>query len=560
MAIRLVDQYPNRANPATPDYPHGSVRNESSPGANDGTPLEQAWGNDIEGFKQALLAEGGVDPSGLPDRVGASDQLDALKAVIRKHAAAPLTSRMTVTVGAGGEFSTINDALASLTRRYPTYVRADNDQPSLAVIRLLSGFVMSEQVLVEGVDLSWIRIEADDAEVSISRAALTEELFTYYPAFGAINGGTLPVIACLFKMDSTGDANRRDGVFVTDKSSVIVEPGCGVTHAGERGLHISNDSHGHARGANFSFAGTFGARIANGSSANIRNAILTDAGESGIATSSNSKVCADYVDVSRAAASGLFVQSAIVSFRSGIADDCHSGAGVGYTGSIEVMQGGIVYAAGASVKNAGKNSVTVRESTFVGYDGVPVRAIDLSGATDNAVEAHNATVIIGGAIGGEGANLQNSGVFALDAYGSRVVMDNSNAAGSMHGLRARFGSHVSARNFMCPGASAAATVSEGSYANLTLADLSGATDTALDVNEGSRATCTSANLSGALNFGIRARGGSDVSAKNCNARRGAEDSSQDFSVEEGSTIRAHGGVGGTSVDPNTVSAAGIIFK
>lgn len=86
MAIRLIDQYPNRANPATPDYPHGSVRNESSPGANDGTPLEQAWGNDIEGFKQALLAEAGITPSGVPDRVGASDQLDALKIVARGSA------------------------------------------------------------------------------------------------------------------------------------------------------------------------------------------------------------------------------------------------------------------------------------------------------------------------------------------------------------------------------------------------------------------------------------------------------------------------------------------
>src|SRR5690625_2596549 len=86
MAIRLIDKYPSRVDPVSPDYPHGAPRNESTPGANNGTPLEQDWLRDYEGFFQALLAEGGITPSGTPDTALASDRLNALKRIARDGA------------------------------------------------------------------------------------------------------------------------------------------------------------------------------------------------------------------------------------------------------------------------------------------------------------------------------------------------------------------------------------------------------------------------------------------------------------------------------------------
>ena len=66
-----------------------------------------------------------------------------------------LRNNIIVTVGPGGQFSTINSAITFLSNFKTTYQR----QGITATIRLLDGFVMREQVLVNDVDLGWIRIE-----------------------------------------------------------------------------------------------------------------------------------------------------------------------------------------------------------------------------------------------------------------------------------------------------------------------------------------------------------------------------------------------------------------
>lgn len=79
MAIKIFEKYGPRANPADADYPHGSIKNESVPGANDGTPLEAAWANDYAGADAALFAETGIEPNGQPDTVGNSQRVEAIK-------------------------------------------------------------------------------------------------------------------------------------------------------------------------------------------------------------------------------------------------------------------------------------------------------------------------------------------------------------------------------------------------------------------------------------------------------------------------------------------------
>lgn len=81
MAIKIYEKFAPRANPADGDYPYGSIKNESVPGAKDGTPLDAAWGNDMVGFTDALLAEAGIVPSGLADTVNNSQRVDAIRAI-----------------------------------------------------------------------------------------------------------------------------------------------------------------------------------------------------------------------------------------------------------------------------------------------------------------------------------------------------------------------------------------------------------------------------------------------------------------------------------------------
>lgn len=84
MAIKIYEQFAPFANPADGDYPQGSFKNDSIPGAEDGTPLDAVWGNDMVGFTDALLAEAGIVPSGNPDTVVASQRVDAINALILK--------------------------------------------------------------------------------------------------------------------------------------------------------------------------------------------------------------------------------------------------------------------------------------------------------------------------------------------------------------------------------------------------------------------------------------------------------------------------------------------
>lgn len=78
MAINPNTEYSGRVTAPSTEYPYGSSKNETSPGAGDGTPYELARANDIFGFQQALLKAAGIVPSGNADEVGASEYLQAL--------------------------------------------------------------------------------------------------------------------------------------------------------------------------------------------------------------------------------------------------------------------------------------------------------------------------------------------------------------------------------------------------------------------------------------------------------------------------------------------------
>lgn len=104
--LKIHERYAPRANVPDSNYPLGSVKNESVPGADDGTPLEKDWGNNIEGFHQALLADAGIVANGLVERVGESQLLTAIKSststtvasVIELRKIIPLKDGQTVSV------------------------------------------------------------------------------------------------------------------------------------------------------------------------------------------------------------------------------------------------------------------------------------------------------------------------------------------------------------------------------------------------------------------------------------------------------------------------------
>ena len=78
MALKLNERYPGRFNSPTTQYPQGSFKNRTAPGAKDGSYLEQDWANDKLAFYSSLLSGANITANGNVDTVGASQHYDAL--------------------------------------------------------------------------------------------------------------------------------------------------------------------------------------------------------------------------------------------------------------------------------------------------------------------------------------------------------------------------------------------------------------------------------------------------------------------------------------------------
>lgn len=190
-----------------------------------------------------------------------------------------LTGDVLVLVGETGDFPTINDALENIVALYyPKYIEGNCPR---VTIKLLPGFIMAEQVLVESLDLSWITITSDEPETLIVRSALTipgpSGNIASYPAFGAYNGGFLPIIGQLFNMDSSSSGVQSSytyGVFAFNNSRAIVLPDCGIKHS-MRNIYAINGSIVHASEANATESIDYGIHAQNNSIINAPNITIS---------------------------------------------------------------------------------------------------------------------------------------------------------------------------------------------------------------------------------------------------------------------------------------------
>lgn len=78
MALNPTNAFIGQIGAPSADYPFGQAQDITVPGDGTGTPFEALLLNDIFGFQQALLSESGITPSGTPDKVDASQYLDAI--------------------------------------------------------------------------------------------------------------------------------------------------------------------------------------------------------------------------------------------------------------------------------------------------------------------------------------------------------------------------------------------------------------------------------------------------------------------------------------------------
>ena len=162
MALKIFEKFSPRANPADADYPFGSIKNESVPGAKDGTPLDASWGNDMLGFTDALLAEAGITPSGNPDTAIASQRLEALKKVTNIYG--------TVSDVESGKYK-VGKIVTVTDRAYGTFKVSSGGIPNgFDVLDAGDGNVAVLQY-TDTINAEWFGASSSDSTLHLKRAA-----------------------------------------------------------------------------------------------------------------------------------------------------------------------------------------------------------------------------------------------------------------------------------------------------------------------------------------------------------------------------------------------------
>jgi hypothetical protein len=146
-----------------------------------------------------------------------------------------MTTNITVTVGSGGDFSTINDAINYLVNNFlPPCYRTSSGTPR-ATIRILSGTTIAEKIVVDGIDLSWITIESVDNTVTVNGNAIQGTFIE------GLNGARLPKINVYFRIQP---AYYNSGISLSNGSWAYVFPNKGISvgNPGLNALYLTNGS------------------------------------------------------------------------------------------------------------------------------------------------------------------------------------------------------------------------------------------------------------------------------------------------------------------------------
>lgn len=332
-----------------------------------------------------------------------------------------------ISVGDGGNFSNLNEALAAVRRDY--LVR--NESVSL---RLTDDFVLEEQVLIDGYDMSHVRIvpETFGREVTIVRSALTESSYGRFPALAAVRGGKLPLISTLFNMDTSGTATMRDGIQAIDRAFVLIAAGGGVKNAAARGVHCAIFS--YAKGRDVVITGAGEANVRNGGGfVEFRESDLTGgavglrAAGAGITDFEGSNLSSCVL--------GFEIFESTVRFGNGVATGCGEGALVDRLGKLQ--------ARGANFNGAtGSRALEMRGGSEINLNG---------GSAANA--ANNAVYISAGSFFGAGADLSGAGGSAVYMFGGKAEVPSADLSNATdYGIQARNGAHCNAEGADATGA------------------------------------------------------------------------------------------------------------
>jgi len=476
-----------------------------------------------------------------------------------------------VTVGAGGDFATIGQALEYLDGHRRTF---DRSAAVTATITLLTGFVLAEQVVARnGVDLSWITLTAADAVVYINPAAITTFHFSDIDevggahAFYAIDRSKLPHIAAQFEYSSQQTASGKSGFMIAKSSSVTFEPGVSGLRRSNRGLSVLYGSEAYCyltglvpssgipdvRGADFSNCASRGIQAQHSSRVGMARTILDNCGGDNAVYA----IWNCYMDL----------------YQSRVRNSTSTNA------AIHARDGSIIVARETDVSGAAAHGYHALHSARIDARYKSDSWAGAGGASNCGI--HGVFASFGSHIDAQEMVATNCGSAAFRAIGSSTISAASSVgSGSVRGCWAEDAATISAGGATFNGCSlplealggstigfagGSATGATGAYAiqaNASMIAAPGATVTgalgtaAVRAFQGGTVSFDTGNASGASGIGVSAERGGRVSAiqANCGSTGGFG-----FSVANGGHISKNSGTGTQNQVSLTATNAGLIL-
>ncbi|EJM4836636.1 hypothetical protein NON42_001222 [Campylobacter coli] len=137
-----------------------------------------------------------------------------------------LTKNLEWTVGTGGKFANINDALSEASK----YSKVHKVTGLLITIKLKSGFVFNEKISIVNQDLSFVIIESEDSEVGINASS---SVFGSSEASILFKGNyaKLPVLRIMVDLDTKSAGNKKVVFMQMHQSYGIISFNAGCKNA-----------------------------------------------------------------------------------------------------------------------------------------------------------------------------------------------------------------------------------------------------------------------------------------------------------------------------------------
>lgn len=190
-----------------------------------------------------------------------------------------LTQNLEWSVGVGGKFSNINDALSEASK----YLKVHKVTGSLITLKLKSGFVFNEKIHIQNNDLNFVIIESEDTEVGINASSSVFGSSETSVLFSG-NYAKLPVLRIMVDLDTKSAGNKKVVLMRMFQSYGIISTNAGCKNAAWDAVMVEGVSTLCANGCIIENAGYDSIFCSEGSKVSVRNATIKGTTRYGILT------------------------------------------------------------------------------------------------------------------------------------------------------------------------------------------------------------------------------------------------------------------------------------